>query len=173
MVNLVFKTLTMRIFVIMAFLFCLCILNSCQKEFENPNYVPSQNTPAEFTAKINGIPFIAVLTGASIRTDGVISITGESNDRQMITFAVRDSGVHVYMLPMKSDFNHGGYTDARSIAFATNEGINPGDSGGILEIVSIDRVKKLISGTFNFKAFHQDNRTQRIITDGIFNNISY
>ena len=74
---------------------------------------------------------------------------------------------------MNSVFNFGGYTDATSIAFASNEGINPGDSGGSLAITSIDAVKRLIGGTFEFKAFHQDNRTQKIITEGIFNNVSY
>ncbi len=162
----------MRTFVIITSLVSLCIFISCQKAFEDPNYV-SSIAPAEFKAKINGVPFVAVLTGAAIRSDSVISIAAESNDRQMIVFAVRDSGVHNYTLAMNSVFNHGGYTDAYSIAFSSNEGINPGDSGGTLAIVSIDREKKLISGTFDFKAFHQDNRTQRIITDGVFNNVGY
>jgi hypothetical protein len=162
----------MRSFIITCLL-SACILNSCQKKFEEPKN-DFLNTPAaNFKAKINGVPFIAVLTGAAIREDSVISIAAEANDRQMIIFAVKDSGVHVYTLAMKSVFNFGGYTDATSIAFASNEGINPGDSGGSLAIISIDRVRRLISGTFDFKAFHQDNRTQRIITEGVFNNISY
>jgi Family of unknown function (DUF6252) len=171
---LVFKILKMRTLVIITSMLGLCILNSCQKKFEDTNRQASLNPPvADFKAKINGVQFIAVLTGAAIRSDGVISIAAESNDRQMIIFAVKDSGVHVYTLAMNSVFNFGGYTDAASIAFASNEGINPGDSGGSLAITSIDGVKKLISGTFEFKAFHQDNRTQRIITQGVFNNVSY
>jgi len=162
----------MRIFVIITLLISLCIFNSCQKKFEEPNDV-SPTATAEFKAKIDGVQFIAILTGASIRPDGVITMAAESGDRQMITFAVRDSGVYVYTLSINSLSNFAGYTDATSIAFYSNEGIEPGDSGGTLAITSIDHVKKLISGTFNFKAFHQDNRTQRIITDGVFNNISY
>jgi len=150
----------------------LCIFISCQKKFEDPNII-SPASAAEFKAKINGALFIAVLTGAAIREDSVISIAAESNDKQMIVFAVKDSGVHVYTLAMKSVFNFGGYTDATSIAFGSNEGINPGDSGGTLTITSIDRTNKLMSGTFNFKAFHQDNKTQRTITEGVFNNIPY
>lgn len=162
----------MRIFVIITWFLSLCILTSCQKKFEEPRDF-SPPSPAEFKAKINGVQFIAVLTGASIRPDGVITMAAESGDRQMITFAVRDSGVYVYTLAFNSLSNFAGYTDATSIAFYSNEGIESGDSGGILTIKSIDRVRKLISGTFNFKAFHQDNRTQRIITDGVFNNISF
>ena len=162
----------MRMFVIITLLLTLCVFSSCQKKFEEPNDI-SPVGPAEFKAKINGVQFIAILTGASIRPDGVITMAAESADRQMITFAVRDSGVYVYTLAINSLTNFAGYTDATSIAFYSNEGIEPGDSGGTFTIKSIDRVKKLISGTFNFKAFHQDNRTQRIITDGVFNNINY
>lgn len=150
----------------------LCIFISCQKKFEDPNII-SPLGAAEFKAKINGASFVAVLTGAAIRVDSVISIAAETNDRQMIVFAVKDSGVHIYTLAMRSMFNFGGYTDATSIAFSSNEGINPGDSGGTLAITSIDRTNKLMSGTFTFKAFHQDNRTQRTITEGVFNNIPY
>lgn len=162
----------MRTIVIITSLLGLCIFISCQKKFEDPNII-SPAGPAEFKAKINGALFVAVLTGAAIREDSVISIAAEANDRQMIVFAVKDSGVHVYALAMKSVFNYGGYTDATSIAFASNEGIDPGDSGGTLSITSIDRINKLISGTFSFKAFHQDNRTQRTISEGVFNNIPY
>jgi hypothetical protein len=162
----------MRSVIIITSLLAFCIFISCQKKFEDPNIISPVGS-AEFKAKINGALFVAVLTGAAIREDSVISIAAESIDRQMIVFAVKDSGVHEYTLAMKSVFNYGGYTDAASIAFASNEGINPGDSGGTLSITSIDRTNKLISGTFNFKAFHQDNRTQRSITEGVFNNIPY
>jgi Family of unknown function (DUF6252) len=163
----------MRSLVILLCLLSTITLNSCQKEFTQPVEAARAVIKGECKAKINGVEFVAVLTGASIRTDGVISIAAESNNRQMIVFAVKDSGVHIYSLPMKSAFNYGGYTDAFSIAFASNEGINPGDSGGSLSINSIDRQNRLISGTFEFKAFHADNRTQRIITEGVFNNISF
>ncbi len=162
----------MRSFAVTTLMLSLCILFSCQKKFEDPNIIPPAGA-AVFKAKINGASFVAVLTGAAIRDDSVISIAAESSDRQMIVFAVKDSGVHIYTLAMKSAFNFGGYTDATSIAFSSNEGINPGDSGGNLAITSIDRINKLLSGTFSFKAFHQDNGTQRTITGGSFNNIPY
>jgi len=150
----------------------LCIFNSCQKEFEDPNDT-SLNTTVVFKAKINGVQFVADISGAAIRADSVISIAGKSNDGQMIVFTVKDSGVHVYSLDINSISNFGGYVDANSLTFSSNEGINPGDSGGNLAIILIDPVKRLISGTFNFKAFRQDSRTQRIITEGVFRNILY
>lgn len=160
---------------IVILLLSLCILNCCQKKFEKP---ADNNTLtpdiADFRAKVNGIDFVAVITGAVIRpNDNVISIAAEANDGQKIVFAVKDSGVHVYKLPVNSTSSVGTYTSAVSIAFSSNEGFNPGDSGGVLEITSLDRVKKLISGVFSFKGFHADDRTQRAITDGVFKNVSY
>lgn len=151
---------------------CLFILNSCQKEFENPQDAPADTT-VKFEAKINGSLFSAVLSGAVIRPDSVISIAGQSADGQMMVFTLKDSGVHVYDLDMNSTTNFCGYTDARSFAFASNQGYKPGDAGGKVAIILLDRVKRLISGTFNLKVYREDDNTQRIITEGIFNNISY
>jgi Family of unknown function (DUF6252) len=162
----------MRGLVIITSLLGFCILSSCQKEFLNPEDEPLDTTVI-FKAKINGVQFLATISGAAIRSDSVISIAAESDDRQMIVFTVKDSGVHVYNLDMNNFTNFGGYRDACSIAYASNEGINAGDSGGNLAIVSIDTIKRLISGTFNFKAFNQDIGVQKAITEGIFNNISY
>ncbi len=163
----------MRAHVSIKFFLCLCILNSCQKEFLDPSDSSLKNTAVDFKAKINGVQFVADITGAAIRTDNVISIAGKSNDGQIIVFTVKDSGVHVYNLDMKSLTNFGAYTDANSLAFSSNEGYNPGDAGGNLVIILLDRVKRLISGTFNLKVFREDDRTQRIITEGVFNNIPY
>ena len=162
----------MRALVIIISLLVLCIFNSCQKEFEDPND-PSANTTVSFKAKINGVQFIADIHNASIINDSVITLTGKSNDGQMIAFSVADSGVHVYTLDINSITNVGLYVDANSLAFTSVEGGTPAESGGNLAIVSIDPAKKLMSGTFNFKAFRQLDGTQRIITEGVFNNISY
>lgn len=154
-------------------LFLCTLLNSCQKEFENPND-SSTNTTADFRAKINGVQFVAAIYGATIRTtDSVISIAGKSNDGQQIVFTVPDSGVHVYSLSFNSISNFGAYVSSTSLAYTSNEGTTPVESGGNLAIVSIDSVKRLISGTFNFKAFRQLDGTQRTITEGVFSNIPY
>jgi hypothetical protein len=162
----------MRIPIILTSLLVLCTLNSCQKEFEDPNEAPV-NTTADFRAKINGVQFVAAIYGAAIRPDTVISIAGKSNDGQQIVFTVVDSGVHVYSLDVNSISNVGAYVTSNSLNYTTNEGTTPAESGGNLAIVSIDVVKRLISGTFNFKVFRMADGTQRIITEGVFNNISY
>ena len=166
------KLFKMRTLVIITSLLVLCIFNSCQKEFENPND-PSGTTTADFRAKISGVQFVAAISGAAILTDSIISLAGKSNDGQMIAFSVADSGVHVYNLEFNSFSNVGSYVTSNSLAYHSNEGATPAESGGNLAIVSIDTVKRLISGTFNFKAFRQADGTQRVITEGVFNNIPY
>src|ERR1035437_10858233 len=104
--------------VIILSLMGLCIFNSCQKEFEDPNDT-SLNTTVVFKAKINGVQFVADISGAAIRADSVISIAGNSNDGQMIVFTVKDSGVHVYSLDINSISNFGGYVDANSLTFSS------------------------------------------------------
>ncbi|MDQ6761751.1 MAG: DUF6252 family protein [Bacteroidota bacterium] len=162
----------MRFLIIALLVLGFFTLNSCQKEFENPQEAIIDTTII-FKAKIGGLPFSAVLSGAAIRPDSVISIAGQSADGQMLVFTLKDSGVHVYDLDMNSTTNFCGYTDARNYAYATNQGYHIGDAGGKLAIISLDRVRKLISGTFNFKVFREDDKSQRIITEGIFNNIRY
>ena len=152
----------------------VCILSKCQKPFLEPEAGTNSKPKPEFRAKVNGVQFTGELMGAAVRgDDSVISIAAETYDMQKMAFAVRDSGVHVYDLPINSTKELGTYVSAVGIAYSSNEGFEPGDSGGTLSITVLDRVRHLISGTFSFKAFHADNRTQRIITDGVFNNISY
>ena len=161
----------MRTRAIITSLLILCILNSCQKEFEDPND-PSTGTTTEFRAKINGVQFVADISGGTI-IDSTISLAGKTNDGQTILFSVPDSGVHVYSLDINSFSNVGAYVTSDSLNYTSNEGATPAESGGNLAIVSIDTVKRLLSGTFNFKAFRQADGTQKIITEGVFKNISY
>ena len=162
----------MRFLNVPIFVLCLFILNSCQKEFENPGDITADTT-ITFKAKIDRVTFSAVLTGATIRPDSVISIAGQSGSGEMLVFTVRDSGVHVYDLDMNSTSNFSSYTDARNFAYASNQGYQPGDAGGKLAIVVLDRINRLISGTFDLKVFREDDRTQKSITEGVFTNIRY
>ncbi len=163
----------MRTLLFFVFLFLsLLFLFSCQKGFEAPQFA-QVDTTIVFKAKIDGQIFSAVLSGATIRPDSVISIAGQSADGQILAFTLKDSGIHVYDLDMNSTSNFCGYTGARNFAYSTNQGYQPGDAGGKLAIISLDRVKRLISGIFNFKVYREEDKSQRIVTEGIFNNIRY
>ena len=147
------------------------IFNSCQKTFNAPVDATIKKV-AELKATINGVQFVSELAGAVRRSDAIISIAGKSNDGKFIAFTLVDSGVHLYKLDMKSNVNFCGYED-NGLAFSSHEGINPGDSGGTLAITQIDPISKTMSGTFNIVVFRQLGRIQRMISDGIFNNIPY
>jgi hypothetical protein len=162
----------MRTLAILTSLLAFCSLSSCQKEFEDPN-APDPGTTGEFRAKVNGVQFVAAIYGGAILTDSIISLAGKADDGQMIAFSVADSGAHVYSLEFNSSSNVGSYVSSISLAYSSNEGTSPEQSGGTLAVVTIDTVKRLLSGTFNFKAFRQLDGTQRIITEGVFKNIPY
>ena len=150
----------MRSLVILIFLLLPCtIFNSCQKKFEAPSE-PVPDLTSSFKANINGVQFVAALYGAVIRNDSIISIAGKTVDGLTIEFTLSDSGVHVYSLDMNSSVNFCGYEDNNGLAFSTSEGLAPGDSGGTLEITSIDSTRRLMSGTFNLKVFRQLTRAQ-------------
>jgi len=161
----------MRARIITASVLILCLLSSCQKEFEDPGS-PAGPAVADFRAKVNGVQFVATISGGAI-TDSVISLAGKSDDGQQIVFSVVDSGEHVYTLDINNPSNIGAYVTSNSLNYTSIEGATPNDSGGNLAIVSIDAVNRRMSGTFNFKAFRQQDGTQKIITEGVFNNISY
>ncbi len=162
----------MRTSFVIAFSALTFVFNSCQKKFDPP-FDAVVNTKVDFKAQISGVQFVAAIWGAVRRNDGVISIAGKTADQALISFTLADSGVHVYSLDMNSSTNFCGYEDSNGLAFSSYEGINPGDSGGALAITSIDPSRRTMSGTFSLKVFRQLDRTQRIITEGIFTNIPY
>lgn len=162
----------MHIRAFLILLFALCIFYSCQKKFQGPANILT-DAPARFSAQINAAPFRASVYGATIRSDSVISIAAKSDDNKMLVFTVTDSGVHSYTLDINSKLNVAGYIDVAGLAFTSNGGRNSNESGGNLTIAFIDTTRRLIGGTFHFKGFRQADMQQRIITEGVFENISY
>ncbi|MEO8764820.1 MAG: DUF6252 family protein [Ginsengibacter sp.] len=163
----------MRARVIITASLLLCIFNSCQKELEDPLDTPAGTTP-NFNAKVSGVLFSATAYTATInKTDSIIYLLGTTTDGRQISFTVKDSGEHVYSLDFNSITNFGRYIDVNTDIFGTNGGASAVESGGNLAIVSIDPVKKLMSGTFNFRAFQDPAGPQKIITEGVFHNIGY
>ena len=151
-------------------------LSSCQKEVD-PSILGNTNNPAtgNFKAKIDGTQWVAnSATGAS-RFGGFISVIGRSTDKKYVSIHLVDSGVHNYTLDENS-FNVASYIDsnlANTFNFSTNQGINPGDAGGVVNVTSIDAVNKTISGTFAFRVFRQFDNAERTLTEGSFTNIPY
>ncbi len=166
-------------FIIGIFLFAIIGLStdSCQKEFTLTTFDSTLITPptstGNFTAKIDGVQFIANKAAGASRSLNLIVINGQSIDGESITLRVADSGVHVYSLGINSVSNVGGYTKDSSTAYLTIQGNNGNESGGTLSITSIDTAHKTMSGTFSMIVYRAYDLDQKVITEGVFTNISY
>jgi len=151
--------------------------SSCQKEVD-PNIIANPNpnpVTGNLRAKIDGTQWVANSATGAFRMLGYISITGRSTDRKYLSITLTDSGVHNYTLDNNS-MNAASYIDSNlsnAVNFTTNQGINAGDAGGVVNVTSIDAVNKTISGTFSFRVFRQMDGAQRTFTEGIFTNIPY
>ena len=153
------------------------VFSSCQKEVD-PSIIDNNNPPlvsGNLKAKIDGTQWVANSAEGASRMLGLISIGGRSTDRKYLTITLTDSGVHNYTLDNNS-MNAAAYIDSsltNAINFTTNQGINPGDAGGFVNITSIDVANKRISGTFAFRVFRQMDGAQRELTEGSFTNLLY
>jgi len=144
---------------------------ACQKElsFGNSSFL------GNFTATIDSTNWEATTIKEITRQAGTIAITGKSSNGNIIVLRVADSGVHTYGFHNLSATNVAVYTDAASgntNVFTTNQWDLPGNYGS-LQIISIDTVNKVMSGTFSFRAYRQFDSLQHIISNGIFTNIPY
>jgi hypothetical protein len=149
----------------------LLTFSSCQKEI---NFNSTSQVTGEFRANIGGTQWVANKLAAGSRMAGVINLSGQSTDGKILTITLTDSSVHRYILSDVS-MNGAAYLDSATSLFAmtTNQGEYPNESGGEVNITSIDTVNKKMSGTFSFKVFRQTDGAQLNITEGVFNNISY
>jgi hypothetical protein len=113
-----------------------------------------------FKAKIDGVQWVADRYAQGARMNGIINLTGLGLDKKVITMTLQDSGVHQYTLYYDGAVadNAGAYTDSNStssIAFSTNAGSAASESGGTVNITSINETSKTMSGTFSFKVKRQ------------------
>lgn len=152
---------------------------SCQKEIDGDiEPTEPENPPTvsgNLKAKIEGTQWVADKIEAASKFGGYINITGISKDKRMLVITLVDSGVHNYKLT-DATTNAAALSDssiASPLIFRTVEGQYPMQSGGQLNLTSIDTIKKTISGTFSFKVFNSDNIVTKAITEGTFTNLSY
>lgn len=173
----------MKLLTLIVFIVIISFLHfGCQKEFQLTDGDTSIITPpggpgvsgyGTFTATIDGVPFVADKVAAATKAVGVIAIVGQNKAGDQIILRVNDSAVHNYTFDLNSGTNAAAYSKDSTYAYTTNAGNTPSQSGGVMSITSIDTVKKLMSGTFSLKVFRPYDNTQKVITNGVFKNISY
>ena len=149
------------------------IIFSCQREY-NPENEPIAGGSGDFRATIDGRAWVANNIKSATRQGGVIAILGSATDKKSILMRVADSGVHNYSMWLSSSTNGGVFQDSaiNPYAFVTNQWADEANYGN-LRITNIDTAHKTMSGTFDLKVYREFDSTQRIITSGVFTNISY
>lgn len=154
----------------------IIVLTSCQSElsFDDNSGNVGQLT-GDFRATINGTQWVANTLSTGARMNGIINLTGRSNDGKTLTITLKDSGVHQYTLAQQT-LSAAAYIDSASgnnISFTSNASDDPSLAGGSVNVTSIDTVNKRMSGTFSFRVFRPTDSTSVNITLGSFTNISY
>ncbi len=180
------KRIRMKLkFVFAGIALCLFGLMACEKElsFETGS-IPTgdttgsgdgNNVTGDIRAKIDGVQWVGDKAAAAARMNGRIAIGGLSIDKKTVLITLADSGVHQYTL-YYDGLNAGAFQDsslADITAFTSNGGSSAAETGGTVNITSIDETNKKISGTFSFKAKRGTDETFRNITEGSFTNLSY
>jgi len=149
-------------------------LFSCRKEYSVEN---ANGLPADFTAQINGVTWDAAdSTQYAAIAKGTITIVGTSADGQQLTISLNDTIVGTYILNLQTGSSVATFNNVDSnsgYTYATNLGSDTSQSGGTVNVMTIDRVGKTISGIFSFKAYSLLDGSQKVFTSGVFYKIPY
>ncbi len=158
-------------------LLTITALVSCQKEVSNESSTDgSSAVNGVLKMKIDGNQWVAdKLATASIMA-GYINITGISKDKKLFTITLMDDVVKTYKLnPV--DFEGGAaLSDSAELntnSYGTMQSDDMALAGGTVTVSKIDEAKKTISGTFQFKLFRDEDSTQKVITEGVFEDLVY
>ena len=153
--------------------FCMLVLASCQKEvsFDTPPGSGGTTTPSatgSFKAKIDGVQYTASSASGSMFR-GIISITAYK-DHKYFGIVLSDTVAQTYTMDQNtaSALFFADSTEANKNAFTSNQGGDTSKASGKVTITSIDKVKKIISGTFSAKIYRDDDQKQKVITEGSF-----
>lgn len=151
----------------------LAFLASCRKETSIEN---KAGLGGAFMATIDGTQWIAEdsAKGASI-LQGMINLSGISGDHRQLSITLNDTVPGVYTLNQVS-VSMAAYVDnslTDFFAYATNQGQDTSQAGGLVTVTEIDTVHKTLSGTFSFKVYRELDSRQRVITNGVFYKLSY
>jgi hypothetical protein len=146
---------------------------ACRKE---TSIETAAGLSGSFRATIDGSDWISEISleGASI-TPANISLHGLSIDQKQLTITLAGISTGVYKLDQQTAsvavFVEKDSADAFS--YASNEGKDSTQAGGIVTVTEIDTAKKTITGSFSFTLFRNLDKAQKVVTNGVFYKISY
>lgn len=147
---------------------------SCQKELSSDEVTGGSDVRGTLRMKIDGTQWVAnTAAGASIDF-GLLSIYGISKDKKELFILLEGASTQTYSLDEKSLSVAAlvDSTEADPYAYTTNQA-DITKAGGTVKLTSIDVAKRTVSGTFEFKMFRDFDNKQKVITEGVFENLSY
>jgi hypothetical protein len=155
-------------YLLMAVLLCFV---ACSKELSKEDGTATQILNGDFYATIGGTQWNADSLQLVLVSSAGVSISGQSKTGELITMLLPTFQTGTYTLNSVSS----------SIALYTNPLIdistvfisNAGTAGGTVTITSIDTVKHLVSGTFQYTLINPADNSQKSITAGVFNFVPY
>jgi len=161
----------------------LTVFISCQKEI---SFEPGQNggggtgVNGTLKMKIDGKQWVADKGAGASMMVGLINISGLSKDGKSFTITLSDTVARMYILSnviTTIDSSHAAALYDSVVdpndSWSTVAGDNPSQAGGWVNIAKIDKVKKTMSGTFQMKLYKEMDSTTVMITEGVFENLSY
>ena len=161
-------------------LFVLAIVTtavSCNKELSvdhSGNTGPGNMQTAAFRMKIDGKAWVADKASSVSLLLGFMDIVGLSKTNKLLNITLSDSVAKTYRLSPTS-LDYAVLSDSTDAAgqFSSNSGADSSQSGGTVVVTSVDKAKKTISGTFQFKLYRASDKKTVVITEGVFDKLPY
>ncbi len=166
-----FKFVKSSVLALALFAMCAC---GKEKSFEVPGStgVPN-NVNGKLSMTIDGKGWIADRFAVASSDQGVTAIFGQNTQGKSLVITLLGSTTGEYVLNQNS-LHAAAWTDSTEtsrVAYTTNQGVNPVDAGGIVNVVKIDAVKGTISGTFQFNLFRDMDNGRKTVIDGVFQDL--
>ncbi len=127
-----------------------------------------------FTAIVDGKPWVATDSSISVSLlNGILTLSGQSNDGQTITILLDDTVQRPYTLNENSvsmatyfDLQDNSTLEFRYLS--TNQSYNAALSGGAVLLNEVDNMNKTISGIFSFNLYIDSGNYRKVVTEGSF-----
>lgn len=152
----------------------LILFLSCQKEQNLRNAFEGTST-GELASKIDNQGWVALDSSKSASImNGFITISGTSSDRKTIAISLNDTATGTYKLN-RNTISIATYTDSITYIqdFSTAQSSDISLAGGEVTVTEIDKINKTISGTFQLNLYSDSARYKKVVTEGVFNKLSY
>jgi len=158
-------------------LFCLAFvfsLFSCTKELSQEAPVQVSPNSGDFYATIDGQPWQGDSIRQAVVAGGTLTITGVGKTGDALAIILPGLQTGIYSLSQQSA-GYAVFTNLQDTTnlYLSNSIADSSKAGGTVNLTTVDTVHKTVSGSFQFNLYQASNATGKVVTAGVFNNISY